>query len=54
MPCRALPRLSLSALNGFLLAIPFLITGSIFPLMLAHTAFGVIAGIWLADRLLRR
>ena len=52
-PCRALPRFSLSALIGILLAIRFLIAGSIFPPMLAHTAFDVIVGIWLADGLLR-
>lgn len=46
-------KLSLSAVIGFLLAIPFLITGSIFPSMLVHTAFGVIAGIRLAGRRLR-
>ena len=38
---------------GFLLAIPFLVTGSIFRSTLAHTAFDVIVGIRLADWLLR-
>jgi uncharacterized protein len=43
-----------TALLGLLLAIPFLLTGSILPSMIAHFALDVIAGIWLADWLLRR
>ncbi len=41
-----------TAVLGFVLAIPFLVTGSILPSMIAHAAFDVIAGIWLADWLL--
>ena len=43
-----------TALIGLVLAVPFLLTGSILPSMVAHVAFDVIVGIWLADWLLRR
>jgi uncharacterized protein len=43
-----------TAVLGLLLAVPFLLTGSILPSMIAHFALDVIAGIWLADRLLER
>jgi len=38
---------------GFLLAVPFVITGSVVPSMVAHAAYDLIAGIFLADWLLR-
>ncbi|HWV59001.1 MAG TPA: CPBP family intramembrane glutamic endopeptidase [Longimicrobiales bacterium] len=34
---------------GFVLAVPFVITGSVLPSMIAHTAYDIIAGILLAD-----
>jgi hypothetical protein len=34
--------------------VPFLLAGSLVPSMIAHFALDVIAGIWLADRLLER
>jgi uncharacterized protein len=43
-----------TAVLGLVLAVPFLLTGSIIPSMIAHFAIDVIAGIWLADWLLRR
>ncbi|HLU24372.1 MAG TPA: CPBP family intramembrane glutamic endopeptidase [Longimicrobiales bacterium] len=43
-----------AALLGLLLAVPFIVTGSVLPSMIAHTALDLIAGIWLADWLLRR
>lgn len=36
---------------GLLLALPFLATGSLLPSMVGHAALDLIAGIWLADRL---
>jgi uncharacterized protein len=39
---------------GLLLAIPFVVTGSILPSIIAHFALDVIAGIWLAGWLTRR
>lgn len=39
---------------GLLLAVSFLATGSLIPAMLAHGALNILAGIWLADWLLRR
>lgn len=43
-----------AALLGLVLAVPFIVTGSVIPSMIAHTALDLIAGIWLADWLLRR
>ncbi|MGI9182962.1 MAG: CPBP family intramembrane glutamic endopeptidase [Longimicrobiaceae bacterium] len=43
-----------TALIGLVLAVPFLLTGSILPSMVAHAAFDLIVGLWLADWLLRR
>jgi uncharacterized protein len=43
-----------TAALGFLLALPLLITGSILPSMIAHFLLDIIAGLWLADWLLRR
>jgi membrane protease YdiL (CAAX protease family) len=39
---------------GFVLALPFVVTGSILPSMIAHTAIDLIAGLVLRDRLLDR
>jgi membrane protease YdiL (CAAX protease family) len=39
---------------GGLMAVPFLATGSVLPSMLGHFAYDVVAGLWLADWLLRR
>jgi uncharacterized protein len=43
-----------TTLMGLALAVPFLLTGSILPSILAHFALDVILGIWMADWLLRR
>lgn len=39
---------------GLLLAIPFKLSGSLLPSMIGHTALDLLAGLWLADWLLRR
>ncbi len=36
---------------GFFLALPLVMTGSILPAMIAHSLINLLAGIWLADRL---
>lgn len=38
---------------GFALAIPFVVTGSVVPAMVAHTAIDLISGLWLSDWWLR-
>jgi membrane protease YdiL (CAAX protease family) len=38
---------------GALLAAPFLLTGSIYPSMAAHAAYDIVAGLLLADWLVR-
>lgn len=43
-----------AALLGAVLAAPFLVTGSLIPSILAHFAYDIVAGLWLADRLIRR
>lgn len=43
-----------TGLLGLLLALPFLLTGSILPSILAHAALDLIVGFWLAGWLLRR
>ena len=42
-----------TAVLGAVLAIPFLLTGSIVPSMIAHAAINIAAGLWLARWLLR-
>lgn len=44
---------SRAALLGFVLAIPFIVTGSVLPAMVAHAAVDIISGLWMADWLLR-
>lgn len=39
---------------GFILAVPFILTGSIVPSVVAHTAINLMAGLWLAEWLLKR
>jgi membrane protease YdiL (CAAX protease family) len=39
---------------GFVLALPFVMTGSVVPSMIAHTAIDLLAGLALRDRLLDR
>ena len=39
---------------GAVLAIPFVVTGSVYPSMIAHATFDLIVGLLLADWLLRR
>lgn len=41
-----------AAVLGALLALPLLVTDSLVPSIIAHTAIDIIAGIWLRDRLL--
>lgn len=43
-----------AALLGLLLTVPFLMTGSVVPSMLAHFAYDVVAGVWLGPWLVRR
>lgn len=38
---------------GLLLTVPLLVTGSLYPSMLAHTAIDLVDGLWLGPRLLR-
>ena len=42
-----------AALLGVVLAIPFLVSGSIFPSMLAHAIIDLVGGLWLGRRLMR-
>jgi membrane protease YdiL (CAAX protease family) len=39
---------------GFVLAVPFILSGSIVPSMIAHTAIDLLAGFWMRDFLLPR
>lgn len=41
-----------AAVLGTVLAIPFIVTGSLVPSMVAHAAIDVMAGVWLRDRLI--
>lgn len=43
-----------AAALGLMLAVPFLLTGSVLPSIIAHAALDLLAGVWLADWLLRR
>lgn len=43
-----------AGLLGYLLAVPFLLTGSVYPSMIAHAAYDLIAGLLLADWLVGR
>ena len=43
-----------AGLLGVLLSVPVLVTGSVFPSIAAHAAFDLVAGLLLADWLLRR
>ncbi|HEX6941259.1 MAG TPA: CPBP family intramembrane glutamic endopeptidase [Longimicrobiales bacterium] len=43
-----------AALLGLILTVPFLVTGSLVPSMLAHFLYDALAGLWLADWLLGR
>ncbi|MBI4409944.1 MAG: CPBP family intramembrane metalloprotease [Gemmatimonadetes bacterium] len=43
-----------AAVLGLVLTLPFVLSGSLLPSILAHTAIDVIAGLWLAPWLLRR
>lgn len=42
-----------ASLLGGILAAPFLLTGSVYPSMVAHTLLDIVAGIWLARWLIR-
>lgn len=42
-----------ATLLGFVLAVPFVVSGSVLPSMIAHAVLDVVAGLWLADWLLR-
>lgn len=39
---------------GLVLAVPFLVTGSVLPSIVAHAVLDLVGGLWLADWLLRR
>lgn len=43
-----------SGLLGFLFAGAFVLTGSIWPLVLVHTGIDLVSGLWLGPRMLRR
>lgn len=43
-----------AAVLGFILAVPFVTMGSVLPSMIAHAALDLLAGLWLADWMLRR
>ncbi len=43
-----------AGLLGLVMTVPVLATGSLIPSMLAHFLYDVVAGLWLADWLLRR
>lgn len=43
-----------AAALGFVLAVPFVVTGSVLPSMIAHAGVDLISGLWLAGWLMRR
>jgi len=42
-----------AGLLGFVLAVPFVVTGSVVPSMVAHTVLDIVLGFWLADWAMR-
>jgi membrane protease YdiL (CAAX protease family) len=48
---QGIPGVLRAATLGMVLAVPFLVSGSIFPSMAAHTLIDIIGGLWLARRM---